>query len=92
MASGVRPAPGRRDWPLGGYEVPALVVLLALGWVTIVSIVQPESVLLTHSGVLSAAISTAFFLIALGACYVALTEFLLYGWLSSLCIALAFLA
>jgi signal transduction histidine kinase len=84
----VRPRPQSR---FAAYDVPSLLVLLALGWLTLVSVTHPNQLSLTHSNVLSAAIATGSLLIALAATYVALTEFLLYGMLSSLFIGLAFL-
>ena len=91
MASSVQRAHPVRFWEFATYEVPSLIVLLALGWITILSLTHPGILSLTHSGVPGTVISTASLLIALGAAYVALTEFLLYGALSSFCIGLAFL-
>jgi signal transduction histidine kinase len=91
MFAGLRRARARQQSRFAAYDVPSLLLLLALGWLTLVSVTHPNQLSLTHSNVLSAAIATGSLLIALAATYVALTEFLLYGVLSSLCIGLAFL-
>src|SRR5579859_4858227 len=73
------------------YEGPALLMLLALMWLTTISLLHPTSLALTRSTVLAATIASAGFLITCAATYVAVTEFLLYGSLASLCIGSAFL-
>jgi len=81
----------RRGPSLTAYDVLALLLLVALATVTIVSLTRPHVLFLAHSPALANTIETAALLAALGATYVALGEFLLFGRLSSLCICLAFL-
>ena len=73
------------------YDALALVLVLTLTGVTVFSLVHPGVIFLVHSPPLENSIVTASLLAALGATYVALGEFLLYGRLSSLCVCLAFL-
>lgn len=86
-------ASSHRDegWRFAAYEVPALVILILLCWMTVASLLHPGLLALTHSPVLAGAISTASLLVALAAAYVALAEFFLYGVVSSGCIGLGFL-
>lgn len=91
LTFGRKPVPAATNRRIALYEVPSLAILVALGWVTFVSATRPDLLSLAHSGVLGTVITTASLLIACGAAYVALTEFLLYGLFSSLCIGLAFL-
>ena len=91
MDSGRQFGPSRGTWQFSAYEIPALIMLLALSALTVLALTHPGSMQLTRSGVLGGAITTASLLIAVGAAYVALSEFLLYGSLSSLWIGLAFL-
>jgi len=82
---------GRRAAPISLYDALALLLIVALTSVTALSFTRPGNLLLVHSAALQNTILTTALLVGLGATYVALGEFLLYGRLSSLCICLAFL-
>lgn len=90
LADSSRPGrEGARQFAM--YQGPALVLLLGLCAITIVSLAHPDQLTVTHSVTLDAAIQTASFVIALGTAYFALAQFLIYGYVSSLCVGLAFL-
>lgn len=73
------------------YLIPSLLLAIFLSIVTLVSIVQTHGVLLSHSALLNICITSAALVIALGVAYFSLTEFLLYGFTSTVLVALAFL-
>lgn len=73
------------------YLIPCLLLAVFLTTVTLVSIVQKQGLLLSHSAMLNVSITSAALVIALGVAYFSLTEFLLYGLLAALLVALAFL-
>lgn len=74
------------------YLLPCLLLAFFLTIVTLVSVVQSHGLLLSHSALLNVSITSAAVVIALGVAYFSLTEFLLYGLLSALLVALAFMA
>ncbi|GAC1321147.1 MAG: hypothetical protein NVS2B16_05220 [Chloroflexota bacterium] len=73
------------------YEVPGVVLFVLLAIVTVLSVQHPVLMGVTHSVGLHVAIAALAAVIALGAAYFAIGEFLLYGFLSSLFIGLAFI-
>lgn len=73
------------------YEVPAAILFVLLCFITIFSARHPDLLTITHSVALHVAITSISVVIALGAAYFAIGEFMLYGFLSSLFIGLAFL-
>ncbi|MGI8826967.1 MAG: histidine kinase [Chloroflexota bacterium] len=77
--------------PFSAYELPAVALLLLLCLVTILSARHGTALNVIHSPGLAVSIAVASLLIALGAAYFALGEFILYGLSSSLYIGLAFL-
>lgn len=75
---------------LHAYDGALFVLLVGLGAVTFSSISHPGFATTLHSNSLSVAITCAALLVAVGAAYVALGEFILYGRVSSLYVCLAF--
>jgi signal transduction histidine kinase len=73
------------------YRTVASVVVLALFATTVISLVKPGSVTLSHNQVVNVAIATASLLVALGAAFFLVTDFLLYGKLASFYLGYAFL-
>jgi signal transduction histidine kinase len=73
------------------YDMPALVLVLALSGITLVSLLRPQVLLLNHSDTLLVALTSAILIIALGATFFALGEFLLDGLIASLFVGMAFL-
>ncbi len=73
------------------YLIPCLLLAFFLSIVTLVSVVQTQGLLLSHSALLNVCITSAALVIALGVAYFSLTEFLLYGFTSTVLVALAFL-
>lgn len=73
------------------YLIPCLLLAFFLSIVTLVSIVQTHGLLLSHSALLNVCITSSALVIALGVAYFSFTEFLLYGFASTLLVALAFL-
>lgn len=72
------------------YEGPiAVAVALVLG-LTLVSVLRGTPLIVAHSLVVNIALTTAALVVAVGAAYFALTEFVLYGMIASLLVALAF--
>lgn len=75
---------------LQAYDGALFVLLVGLSAVTLISISPAGFATSVHSSNLSAAITCAALLVALGAASVALGEFILYGRVSSLYVSLAF--
>lgn len=73
------------------YRTVASFVVLVLFTTTIVSLVKPGSVTLSHNQSVNVAIATASLLVALGAAFFLVTDFLLYGKLASFYLGYAFL-
>jgi signal transduction histidine kinase len=75
----------------GRYEAPVAIALVLLVGITVLSIYRSSSIVLTHSTSVNVAITTATLVVALGAAYFALTEFVLYGLVASLLVGIGFL-
>jgi signal transduction histidine kinase len=73
------------------YRVVAAVVVFVLFAITAVTLIKPGSVTLSHDHVLNIAIATASLLVALGAAFFLVTDFLLYGKLANFYLGYAFL-
>jgi signal transduction histidine kinase len=73
------------------YRTVAGVVVFALFVTTMVSLVRPGSVTVSHDQAVNIAIATASLLVSLGAAFFLVTDFLLYGKLSSFYLGYAFL-
>ena len=82
---------GERPRGSAPYRTVATVVVLVLFATTIVSLVKPGSVTVSHNQVVNVAIATASILVALGAAFFLVTDFLLYGKLASFYLGYAFL-
>ncbi len=72
------------------HDLAAGLVLAVLTVLTLVTLAHPAFRIAVHSTSLDVAITMATLLFALGAAYFALGEFLLYGYVSSLYLCLAF--
>lgn len=75
---------------LHAYDAALFMLLVGLCTVTLTSIAHPGFATTVHSSSLSVAIICAALLVAVGASYVAIGEFILYGRVSSLYVCLAF--
>lgn len=73
------------------YGPVAGVVVSALFGTTLVSLLRPGSVTVSHDHVVNIAIATASLLVSLGAAFFLVTDFLLFGKLSSFYVGYAFL-
>jgi signal transduction histidine kinase len=81
----------RRSLNRGSEYVIAALVVLALWGLTVVSFSKPASPAFSHTVIFNIAVTTASLLVSLGAAYFVLIEFTLYGRLTSLFVATAFL-
>lgn len=84
------PPSGASPLKFGAYDFAFFVLIAGLGALTLASVVTPHANTALHSNTLSVAITTAALLVALGASYFALGEFLLYGRITSFYVYLAF--
>ncbi len=73
------------------FRITAGVVVFVLFAITVVSFVVPRAVTVSHNHFVNIAISTASLLVALGAAFFLITDFLLYGRLASFYVGYAFL-
>src|SRR5438270_9817411 len=73
------------------YRTVASFVVLALFATAVISLVKPGSVTLSHDQAVNIAIATASLLVALGAAFFLVTDFLLYGKLANFYLGYAFL-
>lgn len=73
------------------YRVVAGIVVALLFASTVISLIRPGSVTVSHDQVVNIAIATASLLVSLGAAFFLVTDFLLYGKLSSFYVGYAFL-
>ncbi|HEX6507266.1 MAG TPA: histidine kinase [Chloroflexota bacterium] len=80
-----------RSAPRAPYRTLAGLVVFALFGVTVISLAAPGSLAVQHSHIFNIAITTASLLVALGAAFFLVTDFLLYGRLSSFYVGYAFL-
>jgi signal transduction histidine kinase len=81
----------QRPRPRAAYRMVACIVVFALFLTTIISLLRPGSVTVSHDHVVNIAIATASLLIALGAAFFLVTDFLLFGKLASFYVGYAFL-
>jgi signal transduction histidine kinase len=81
----------RRFVSRGSEYAVAAVVVFALWGLEALSLAHPQVVTIAHTQAFNVAITTASLLVSLGAAYFVLTEFALYGRLTSLAIGTAFL-
>jgi hypothetical protein len=73
------------------YMIVASFVVLVLFATTVLSLVKPGSVTISHNQAVNVAIATASLLVAFGAAFFLVTDFLLYGKLTSFYLGYAFL-
>jgi len=79
----------RREF--SAYYGPIFVIAAALSALTAIGLVHPSSLVIAHSIPANVAITSAGVVVALGAAYFALTEYVLSGPVASLYIGIAFL-
>lgn len=86
----VKPRPFYRH-AFAAYDGPIVVITAALAVLTALGLIHPTSLILAHSAPVSVAITSAGVVVALGAAYFALTEYIVSGPVSSLYLGIAFL-
>src|SRR5690348_14152258 len=77
--------------PRAPYQALAALVVFALFGVTVISLAAPQTLSFGHNHAINIAITTASVLVSLGAAFFLVTDFLLYGRLSSFYVGYAFL-
>lgn len=81
----------RRPTRRAPFRMVASVVVAILFAITVASLIRPGSVTVSHEHAVNIAIATASLLVSLGAAFFLVTDFLLYGKLSSFYVGYAFL-